>query len=165
MSDRDFPESGDPQLLPKPLIERPSAQRMPFDAAGRLIPGGPRFPESRLAPDIKDFPWRRLPNDNWTSPAHRELTLEFIKKFFADNAGVFVTWRVVETLRPERSLLLRPNLLFTMIRREDRFEVETSAAFTDDERNDLAQFQLKIDIVNQCLLHHNSQNPVVESSC
>ncbi len=48
---------------------------------------------------------------------------------------------------------------------EDRFEVETSAAFTDEERNDLAQFQLKLDIVNQCLLHHNSQNPVVESSC
>ena len=160
-----FPDSGDPELLPKPLVERPSSQRNPFDAAGRLRPGGPRFPELRTAPDIKGLPWTRLPNDNWTSPLHREKTLAFIQRFFRVNAGVFVTWQVLERLRPERSLLLRPYLRFTMIRKVDRFEVQTTVAFSDDERNDIARFESQLALAERCLLDVHAQNPVAERPC
>ncbi len=107
MSHTDFPEFGDPQLLPKGDIIRPSTQRMPFDSGGRLKPGGPgpltevRFYEH---PDLANFPqWIRTRGNEWTVQPFRAIVLGWIAGFFRDRSWAH-KWDIKEVASMPRSM-------------------------------------------------------------
>jgi hypothetical protein len=161
-----IPQHGDPELLPKPLITRPSARRMPFDQRGVLLPKGPEFDVDRAAPDIEGLPYERFANDEWTSPEQRAEILAFIQKFFKDNEPTFVTWLVKERDRYERvstPRLRNPFIHLFVTRQEDRRVIDVSVDFPPTYRETIERFRARIAEAGPSLLAVHQQNPVGEN--
>lgn len=135
MSDSDFPEFGDKQLLPKGDVIRPSTQRMPFDNSGRLKPGGPGpLTEVRFYdhPDLVNFPqWSRTRGNEWTDQPFRQIVFTFLVGFFRGRPWP-LKWDVKEVASMARSTnRLADDRVYLVIgitpREGDR--VETSITF------------------------------------
>lgn len=151
-----IPKFGDPELLPKPKLERPSRRRMPFDASGRLKPEGPEFTEPPgVQPDIDGLPWKRLSFDSWTSEPQRAIIKNFIRQLLANNFPTFIAWEVIErnssprlgTLRP-----LNPFLIVRLTRKSDGQIFESSIDFPKNIRDDLVQFEARVALLGPGLL-------------
>lgn len=138
-----IPQHGDPELLPKPVIEAPTTRRMPFGPSGILLPKGPVYDVRRAAPDIKGLPWVRHDNDEWTSPEQRAVVLEYLRTFLRDTAPLFVSWRVVEKDRHGRSPTRSdaPLLIFSFVRQVDRQSFECGHAYPPYTRENLDVFR------------------------
>jgi hypothetical protein len=108
------PSPGDPDLLPKPMVVRPSKERQPYgpdrEAAGGTRAGvikaagpGP-FPDDLFtATDIVGLPWTRRRGDEWTDATFRALVFDFIRAFFRDRPdGDLAGWDVEEKATGER---------------------------------------------------------------
>lgn len=151
-----IPEFGDPDLLPKGEVRRPSYERNPFGirrsgARGAdLHPDGPGpLPEGFLtAEDVSALPWVRRRGDEWTDAVFRGLVLTWLREFVRDrpDAGI-IGWEIVEKATGERLGMRRfapdrQHLIFRVIlrRMENRQrvskQVETSIAFPPEDRDD-----------------------------
>lgn len=152
----DIPQFGDPELLPKPKLERPSRRRMPFDASGRLKPEGPEFTEPPgTQPDIKGLPWKRLGFDSWTNVDQRALVMDFICDLMADNFPTFNGWQVIEKNSSPRNSALRPPNPFLIVklrRKSDGQFFETTIDFPKAVRDDLVQFENRVALLGPGLL-------------
>ena len=107
-----IPKYGDPQLLPKPDLVRPSRERNPWDSGGNLKPEGPGpYPEGFLeAPDLRPFGDPHNPNsryvrrrgDEWSTTTIRAQVLSWVAAFARARPWV-AGWQVVERWAPQRS--------------------------------------------------------------
>lgn len=162
-----IPQHGDPELLPKPVIEYPSNRRLPFGPSGVLLPNGPEFNVSRVAPDLRGLAWQRLANDEWTSPEQRDVVLKFLIGFFRRHPE-FVKWKIIERDRTDRLTIVRlldPILKFVFIRKADRKEFEVAMQFPKIDRDSLARFEAKVKSVEAIILTLHAASPATESSC
>lgn len=100
-----FPKWGDPQILPKGVVRRPSAERMPFGPSGELRTPGPlREEQFMLAPDLVKLPqWVRKRGDEWTVPEFRALVLEWLSAYFAANQTWARKWQITEVATAMKS--------------------------------------------------------------
>ena len=111
------PERGDPQVLPKPVIDRPSRERMPFGptreydrgpasaSAGELKVYGPGpWPDGFLqAPDLAGLPWKRARGNEWTTATFRAAVLGWLRLFFRAHAGEgLIGWDITERANGDR---------------------------------------------------------------
>lgn len=137
MNDGKFPEFGDPDLLPKQDVIRPSVQRQPFDNTGKLKPGGPGpLTEERFydQPDLVSFPqWNRTRGNEWTTAPFRSLVMTFLAGFFKSRDWP-LKWDIKEVASMARSVnRLADDKVYLIIgitpREGDR--VETSITFPD----------------------------------
>lgn len=135
-------DPGDEDLLPKPTVVRPSAERQPFQGAV-LKPEGPGpLPEGFLtAPDIESFPWTRRRGDEWTTPEFRALVLAWLREFFVARRGQgLIGWDITERASAERSSARLPEsavylrLGVTKRVRDVDTRVECSIAFPPEDR-------------------------------
>ncbi len=151
-----FPQFGDPELLPKGRVTRPSRRRMPFDASGRLIPEGPEFTEPPgVQPDIKGLPWSRVGFDSWTSEAQRTIVKDFIRKLMADNFPTYNGWEVIEKNSNLRTSALRsknPFLIIKLRQISDGAFVEVAIDFVKTDRDDATQFAAQVALAGPALL-------------
>lgn len=107
-----IPKFGDPQLLPKPDLVRPSRERSPWDSGGNLKSGGAGpYPEGFLdAPDLRPLGdphnphsrYVRRRGDEWSTSTIRAQVLSWVATFARDRAWV-AGWQVVERWAPQRS--------------------------------------------------------------
>jgi hypothetical protein len=132
-----IPQYGDPELLPKPTVARPSSLRLPYGPSGELLAEGPALPEDyMLAPDVADLPWKRSRGDEWTDATFRAVVLDWLRAFLRDRSA-FGRWRVVEKATAVRSRRLPPEqhyLVVSVTRRSDGAEFESSVQFPPDKR-------------------------------
>jgi len=90
------PQYGDPEILPRGTIVRPSAERMPFTLSGELKPDGPELPaDFLLAPDVAGLPWVRRRGDEWTDAAVRADVLAWLVVFLDAHAWAR-GWQITE---------------------------------------------------------------------
>jgi len=109
------PTWGDPELLPKPTLTRPSAERNPFSPNGTLIPEGPdprmSLPEDFLgAADLVDFPqWARESYDAWSTETFRDTVKTWLISVFLARSDL-IAWDITEkaTGRHTGPVRLRP---------------------------------------------------------
>lgn len=134
------PDHGDPEVLPKGTILRPSAERMPFSRSGELLPEGAELPvDFSLAPDIKKFPWTRNRGQEWTDAAFRAEILSYISTFFAGHSWAR-RWAIVERKSGANLSITKypdPVLVFRFIE-GDGTEHEVAQAFPRAERTGAA---------------------------
>lgn len=125
-----IPQHGDPELLPKPVVEAPDNRHLPFGPSGVKLPDGDPFAGARVpATDIKGLPWTRYPKEKWTTADQRRVVLEAIAVFMKDHPE-FIRWRVFESDQSPRSSTVRGNpILRLTYTRRDGSMLETSAAF------------------------------------
>ncbi len=132
-----IPQYGDPELLPKPTVKRPSSLRLPFGPSGELLPEGPALPEDYLlAPDVADLPWSRARGDEWTDEEFRAVVLGWLRTYLRDRPALG-RWRVVERASAPRARRLPPEkhyLVVAVTRRSDGAEFESSIPFPPDRR-------------------------------
>lgn len=105
-------ERGDPQIIPRPEVLRPSRERMPFGGqerggagAGELHPDGPGpFPDDLFtATDIRRLPWTRERGNEWTTEAFRTEVIAWLRRFFRARAEWgLVRWDVTEVATGNR---------------------------------------------------------------
>ena len=127
------PEYGDPEILPKGVVVRPSAERMPFGPSGELLPEGPLLPaDFLLAPDLVGLPWTRKRGDEWTDPVFRQIVFEWLIDYF-DARSWPIGWTVREWASRERMAHRLPDdehyLVVNVVRRADRASFEGVAIF------------------------------------
>lgn len=137
MSDGDpnQPVNGDPEILPKGTIVRPSGERMPFGPSGELLPNGPQLPVDFLrAPDVANFDWQRLRGNEWTDAAFRTEILNFITTFFAVHSWA-KGWAIVEKNQQSWGTALRFPVLVFKITDMNLDTHEVSQEFPEDERS------------------------------
>lgn len=90
------PGRGDPEVLPKGVIVRPSSERMPFGPSGDLLPNGPALPADFMdSRDVKHLPWIRERGQEWTTSTQRAEVLAFVSSTFVANPP-FRYWEVEE---------------------------------------------------------------------
>lgn len=159
MTTKKIPQYGDPEILPKGVVRRPSAERQPFTTGGVLKPGGPGpLTEERFyeAPDLEKIPqWIRKRGDEWTTREFRHLVFAWLIAFF-DARPWAGKWDVKEVASSVRSVgRLGEDHLHLVIgitpRVGERFE--TAVAFARDAREDnpdrvqavLAQAEITLD--------------------
>ena len=113
-----IPKFGDPELLPKPDLVRPSVERMPFSPSGTLIPEGPRgLPEDFLfAANIQGLPWTRERYDAWSTETFRNTVMDWLRFVFRTEDAL-IGWDVDEkgTGRRMGHLRLRPEFRYLLI--------------------------------------------------
>jgi len=136
-----FPKWGDPQILPKGVVRRPSAERMPFGPSGELRTPGPlREEQFMLAPDLAKLPqWVRRRGDEWTVPAFRALVLKWLSAYFAANKTWARKWQITEVATAMKSPnRLSDDRVYLRIRITSTANVhyETAAAFPAYARED-----------------------------
>lgn len=147
-----IPQHGDPELLPKPVIEAPSNRYLPYGPSGEKLPDGPLYAGARKPDtDVKGLPWVRYPNEKWTSPEQRMLTLEMIRTFLKAHPKVR-GWAVKETDQPARQSTLRgePVLRFSFTHQDGR-RIETAISFSEKDVADLDAFAVRIAYVQSSL--------------
>lgn len=139
-----LPKYGDPEILPKGTITRPSHERMPFNrAGGELLPNGPRLPaDFLLAPDIKNLPWTRKRGDEWTDAAFRQIVFTFISNYIKTRSWA-LRWDVRERATSARMSTMRlppeqEYLVLGFTRGSDKKRFETAAPFPPDRRDAVA---------------------------
>jgi len=151
-----IPQFGDPELLPKPKLTRPSRRSMPFDASGRLKPDGPEFVGPLgTQPDIKKLPWTRLSFDSWTTIEQRAIVMVFLVRFFQDNFPVFNGWSVIEKNSSPRSSALRPlnpYLIIRVKRKSDEQVFEVSIDYPKNVRDSEILFAARTAAAGPALL-------------
>jgi len=139
MSTTKIPQYGDPEILPKGTVRRPSPERMPFGSAGQLKPGGPGpLPENFTEQaDIDGLPWRRFRGDEWTTPELRALVFSWLVTFF-DARSWATAWEVIEKASADRHGRLRENQWHLVFRvtRSDNKAFEVAVVFPPDARAD-----------------------------
>jgi hypothetical protein len=139
MSTTKIPQYGDPEILPKGTVRRPSPERQPFTNSGERKPAGPGpFPEDFTRhPDIDKLPWRRVRGDEWTTPELRALVFAFLVQFF-DTRDWPKEWEVVEKASADRHGRLREDQWYLIFRvtRTDNKVFEVSVVFPPDARED-----------------------------
>lgn len=107
-------EFGDPAIIPRGTIVRPSRERMPY-GPDREAPGDPPttagftkpepgpFPDDLFsATDISELPWTRRRGDEWTDSTFRALVLEWLRGYFRARSGL-VGWDVAEIATGSRT--------------------------------------------------------------
>ena len=117
-----IPTWGDPELLPKPDLVRPSAERNPYSPNGTLLPEGPdprmSLPADFLgADDLADFPqWTRERYDAWSTLTFRATTMTWLRYVFRVYPGL-IGWGISEkaTARNSGPMRLRPEHRFLRI--------------------------------------------------
>lgn len=121
------PDPGDADLLPKPVVQRPSSVD----------------PALLSAPDIERLPWTRRRGDEWTEPAFRALVRSWMAGFFGARRGDgLVRWDITEKASAERSVnRLRPEQQYLRIAvtkrvREVDYRVEVAVPFPPADRED-----------------------------
>jgi hypothetical protein len=135
-----LPQSGDPEILPRGEVTRPSKERMPFGPSGELLNDGPAVPEDFLqAPDIEGLPWTRKRGEEWTDATFRQATFDFLIDFFRTRSWAY-QWTVRERSQSERMSAhkLPPDqyyLVIGIVRKSDGQRFETSAEFPRDKRD------------------------------
>jgi hypothetical protein len=132
-----IPQYGDPELLPKPTVARPSSLRIPYGPSGEFLAEGPVLPEDyMLAPDVADLPWRRARGDEWTDATFRAVVLDWLRVFLRDRPS-FGRWRVVEKASATRGRRLPDDehyLVVAVTRQADDAEFESSIRFPLSKR-------------------------------
>jgi len=104
-----IPEYGDPEILPKGTVTRPSADRMPFGPSGELLPEGPTLPpDFLLAPDIAGFPWVRKRGDEWTDAVFRSVVFDWLIDYF-DTRSWARSWDIRERAASDRGVNKLPD--------------------------------------------------------
>ena len=161
------PDPGDPDLLPKPTIVRPSRERMPFGpsregvggvSAGVLKPEPGPFPDDIFdTPDITGLPWTRTRGNEWTTATIRAAVLTWVRAFFRARTGL-VGWDITEratgdrmasTRLPASQQFLRVGITKCVRELETRVEVAVSFDLPDrvspQIEAHLAQLELALD--------------------
>lgn len=111
-------DRGDPDILPKPTIVRPSFERQPFGGrerggaqGGELHPDGlGPFPDDLFtATDLARLPWTRKRGNEWTTAPFRAAVLAWLAAFFRarPEAGL-IGWDVEEAARGNRQATRMP---------------------------------------------------------
>lgn len=103
------PDRGDPEVLPKAPLRRPSFERQAFGGrerggaqGGELHPDGPGpFPEDFLeTEDVEKLPWTRARGDEWTTAEFRGAVLAWLRAFFrAHPDSALIGWDITEGAR------------------------------------------------------------------
>jgi hypothetical protein len=126
-----MPEFGDPELLPKSIEYRGSAERPWFDLTGRAIT--PTLPGDFMnAPDVQGKPWVRLRGDEWTDAAMRAEVLRWIGERFSIDR-LLTRWEVVETGAVSGSATRSPVLMIRLWR--GKAVREASSGIPESMRN------------------------------
>lgn len=129
-----IPQHGDPELIPKPVVDAPTNRYLPFGPSGVKLPDGPQYAAAREpATDLRNLPWTRYPNEKWTSREQRAVVLEMIRSFLHANMMIR-RWGVFETDQPARMSVTRgdPILRFAFIHKDGR-KIETSISFRSQD--------------------------------
>lgn len=146
-----FPESGDRAPGTDDRVERPSAQRMPYDLKGKYI-GQPRFPTTPFMPaDIKVFMKRRMwirkvPTDAWTTEQNRTVILNWLSGYMHSRYWA-ATWRLIERNTDDRSSTIfskHPRLILTITSKAGAIH-EVGLMMDDLDIDDDDQLRAKLD--------------------
>ena len=112
---RRVPQYGDPELLPKGSVTRPTVvDDALFEAA-----------------DIESLPWKRARGDEWTLPDFRKIVFRFIVGYF-DARDWPAAWDITEKASAVRSGRLPAeqfHLVLGVSRKRDKHRYETAVAF------------------------------------
>jgi hypothetical protein len=133
------PERGDPEILPRGTVTRPSRERPQYGPSGELLPEGPPLPANFLqAPDIENLPWTRKRGNEWTDADFRQIVFDFLIAFMAARSWAR-SWDITERANAIRMTAFRlpPDQHYLVLGVTDtsgqRFE--TSAPFPRTERD------------------------------
>jgi hypothetical protein len=150
MTTKKIPQYGDPEILPRGTVRRPSVERQPFTNSGELKPGGPGpLPEERFyeAPDLEKIPqWERTRGNEWTTAEFRRIVFDWIIAFF-DARDWPAKWDVKEVASATRSVnrLDESRLhLVIGITPKDGERIETAVMFPLEAREDSPQQVLAV---------------------
>jgi hypothetical protein len=163
MTTTKIPQYGDPEILPKGTVRRPSVERQPFSHGGRLKPDGPGpLTEERFyeAPDLVKLPqWERTRGNEWTTVEFRKIVFGWLIQFF-DARDWPGKWDVKEVASAVRSVARldddRLHLVIGITPKEgERFE--TAVMFPKHAREDspenvlavLGQAEVTLDALQQ----------------
>ena len=142
------PKHGDPEILPRPTIVRPTSSRMPYTTSGKFKPEGPEFDVPISAPDIRGLPYIRSPRDRWTTESQRKVILTWLKDFFRRNSGV-VRWEAHEGRTGTfSSLFTAPRLRVVVFERTTLNPVESSRSFSSSDLKDAASLRAALDVLS-----------------
>ena len=149
-----FPKYGDPELLPKGKVTRPSSRRMPFDRSGNLLPNGPEIKEPPgPRPDTEGLPWVRVGYHSWTVTEERVATLSYLRTFIATYLPSGATWSVTEkSTAPLSSLLLARPVLIFKITPTGGSKVELTLDFSKSDRASTVDFESRLQLLTPALL-------------
>lgn len=142
MTTTKIPKFGDPEILPKGVVRRPSVERQPFDNRGRLKPDGPGpLKEERFyeAPDLGSLPqWKRTRGNEWTTQEFRKLVFAFLIAFFDVRKDWARKWDITEVASAVRSGRLPEDLwhLVIGVTQKEGGRIETSVMFPPHARED-----------------------------
>lgn len=156
MPEDKFPQSGDPEVLPKPTITRPVgnlARASPYTANGTLRPDGPLWPSELLAPDLASFPqWKRRRGDEWTTKETRDEVKTWLARMLRDHFPDWYGWEVIEKFSATRSPLPvpRPYFVFRILRRSGD-ALEVSIDFMREDVLDLVRFRKRLALARNTL--------------
>jgi hypothetical protein len=142
MSTTKIPKFGDPEILPKGTLRRPSAERMIYDKTGRLTGTTGPLTEERFyeADDLTVLPqWIRARGNEWTTKAFRQLVFAWLIKFFQTHPWAS-QWDVKEVASSERNAVRlsedQVHLVIGMTRKPDGKRFETAVMFGPLARED-----------------------------
>ena len=142
-----IPEYGDPEILPKGRIERPTRTRMPFDGSGVRLPNGPPIQAERATPDLvpsMDYV-RNWPADAWSDITSRAVILAWMADLFKAH-GELRRWRIEERLSGRSSMAKMDPYIKVAIWKADGSMVEVSASFSIAVTNDPTALRAKLDL-------------------
>ena len=148
MSTKKIPQYGDPEILPKGEIIRPSAQRQIFNYSGRRVEPGPQIEERFFeAPDLQALPqWVRQRGDEWTTVEFRAAVFLWLIGFF-DARDWAAQWDIREVGSAPKSGRLPADQqhLVLGIQTTAGSRVETAVAFPTTSRDDPAAIRAVLD--------------------
>jgi hypothetical protein len=134
MTTTKIPRYGDPEILPKGIVRRPSAERMTYDHSGNLTGTTGPLTEERFyeAPDLDKLPqWTRTRGNEWTTAEFRQHVFRWFIKFFATRPWA-KQWDVKEVASSQRNAVrLDESQLHLVIgiTRADKTRFESAATF------------------------------------
>ncbi len=157
MTTTKIPTSGDPEILPRGRVVRPSHERQTFTTGGLRKPGGPGpLTEERFyeAPDLAELPqWKRARGEEWTDSAFRQVVFDWMIAFFDDRDWPHI-WDITEKAGAERSIArLADDKVYLRIgiTPTDGARVETSITFPGVRGDDPVGVTARLDLAAQGL--------------
>jgi len=151
-----FPESGDPEILPKPTITLPVgglSRASPYSPNGTLLPNGPRWPAEMKAPDLAKFPqWKRRRGDEWTTLRERDMVKAWLTTMLREHKHDWYQWEVIEKFTAERSPLPlpKPYMVFRIFRL-NKSTLELSIDFGRSDVDDADLFRERLRLARESL--------------
>jgi hypothetical protein len=140
-----LPQYGDPEILPKGRIVRPSRERLPFGPSGERIE--PDLPSNfLLAPDIEGLAWTRKRGDEWTDADFRAIVMQWLIEYLGARTWP-LRWDVTERATSIRMTQFRlppeqQYLVLGITRQGDGERFETAMPFPPAKRDETGAREL-----------------------